>query len=124
MQRQPNKIKLIIVDLYGVLSHGSYRDTCRWLAKKYHLNFNYLYKIVYHKYFTPATLGKISEGAAFRGPIKELGLKETWQQLRRKHLSFQKLNKPVFKLICGLQGRGFKILLLSKTSPLQRGTRQ
>ena len=55
-----HKIKLIIVDYYGVLTLGSYKDTCRWLAKKYKMNFDDVYRIIYHKYFTPATLGKLT----------------------------------------------------------------
>lgn len=117
--KRENKIKLIIIDFYGVMTKGSYRDTCRWLAKKYKLDFDYLYDIIYHKYFSRATLGKISESQSFALPIKELGLKETWQELRRKHLSFQALNESVFNLCLKLQKQGYMILLLSKNTPNQ-----
>lgn len=113
------KIKLIIVDFYGVMSLGSYRETCQYLANKYKLNYNYIYKIIYHKYFSQAALGKISEKESFKLPIKELELNETWRGLRTKHLLFQKLNKPVFKLCLKLQDRGYTILLLSKNTPSQ-----
>ena len=114
-----SRIKLIIVDYYGVLTLGSYKDTCQWLAKKYKLDFNYVYQIIYHKYFSPAALGKITEQQSFELPIKELELKETWQELRKKHLSFQKKNVPVFNYILKLQKAGFTVLLLSKNTPEQ-----
>lgn len=112
-------IKLIIVDFYGVMTQGSYRETCQWLSKKYGIGYKKLYDIVYHKYFSAAAVGKITERASFAGPIKEFGFRETWQELRRKHLSFQKLNRPVFDLCRELQRAGFTILLLSKNTPWQ-----
>lgn len=115
----PNKIKLIIIDFYGVMTFGSYKETCQWLARKYKLDYDYLYDIVYHKYFSKAAVGKITERASFALPIKELGLKETWQELRRKHLSFQKLNKSVFDFCLDLQKQDYTILLLSKNTPWQ-----
>ena len=114
-----SKIKLIIVDYYGVLTLGSYKNTCLWLAKKYKLDFDYVYQIIYHKYFSPAALGKITEKQSFALPVKELGLKETWRELRAKHLSFQKKNKPVFNYVLKLQQAGFTVLLLSKNTPQQ-----
>ncbi len=113
------KIKLIIIDYYGVMTLGSYRETCRWLAKKYHKNYSYLYKIIYHKYFSGAAVGKYTEKESFDLAIKELGLKETWQGLRAKHLSFQKINRPVFNTILNLQQQGYTVLLLSKNTPWQ-----
>lgn len=114
-----DKIGLVIVDFYGVMTRGSYKDTCQWLSKKYGISYKKLYEIIYHKYFSRATLGKITEKESFELPIKELGLRETWQQLRKKHLSFQILNKPVFDFCRQLQRKGFKILLLSKNTPPQ-----
>lgn len=114
-----NKIKLIIIDFYGVMTKGSYKETCKWLAEKYKLDYDYLYNIIYHKYFALAAVGKITEKQSFALPIKELNLKETWQELRKKHLSFQVLNKSVFSLCLKLQEEGYTILLLSKNTPEQ-----
>ena len=114
-----NNIKLIIVDLYGVMSTGSYKDTCKWIAKKYHLDFKEVYEIVYFKYFTPATLGKMTEAQSFQRAVLELGIQEDWKKIRQLHLGFLKLNKPVFKLVKKLQANGHKILLLSKNTPPQ-----
>jgi len=112
-------IKLIIVDYYGTMIRGSYRETCQWLAKKYHLPFNKVYDVVYHKYFSNAALGKMSERESFQGPIDELGLNETWRGFRTKHLSFQKLNRSVFDLMRKLQSEGYTVLILSKNTPPQ-----
>lgn len=117
------KIRLIIIDFYGVMTKGSYKQTCKWLEKKYKqrygYTYKYLYKIVYHKYFSAAAVGKITEQQSFQGPINELGLDETWKELRAKHLSFQKVRKPVFDLCCQLQKQGYTIFLLSKNTPWQ-----
>lgn len=112
-------IKLIIIDLYGVMSLGSYRDTCQWLCRKYGLDYDACYRIIYHKNFSRAVARRISERQAFDLTAKELGIKETGRELRAKHLSFQKLNKPVFNFAKQLRGRGYKILLLSKNTPSQ-----
>lgn len=113
------KIKLIIIDYYGVLTKGSYRETSQWIAKKYHLPYKKVYQIVYHKYFSNAALGKMTEKQSLEGPIRELGLNETWQSILKKHISFQTTNKPVFNLVRKLQKQGYKILILSKNTPPQ-----
>lgn len=117
--RQSPNIKLIIIDYYGVLTKGSYQDTCRWLSKKYGIPYNKVYDVVYHKYFSAAALGKMTEPQSFAGPIKELKFNETWQGLRKKHLSFQRINRPVLNLALKLQKQGYKILILSKNTPPQ-----
>lgn len=116
-----NKIKLIIIDLYGVMSVGSYKETCQWISSKYNIDFDTCYDIVYHKYFTPATLKKITEKQSFELAAKEIGMAEDWRTLRSKHLSFQHINKSVFNLARSLQSRGYKVLLLSKNTPGQFG---
>lgn len=119
MKINKSKIKLIIVDFYGVMTIGSYKETCEWLAKKYKMDFKYLYDIVYHKWFCQAAIRKVTEQESFQGPIDELGLKENWREFRAKHLTFQKVNKPVFDLCRKLQRQGYKIFLLSKNTPWQ-----
>lgn len=113
------KVKLLIIDLYGVMSHGSYKDTARWIGKKYHLYPDDVYAIMYHKYFEKAVMGKIPERRAFYETCKALKLQETWSELRTKHLSFQRLNQAVFVLCKNLQKKGYKIVILSKNTPSQ-----
>ncbi|MBI4049534.1 MAG: HAD-IA family hydrolase [Candidatus Doudnabacteria bacterium] len=113
------KMKLIIVDYYGVLTRGSYRETCMWLAKKYKIPYAKLYDVIYYKYFNQAAMGKISEKKSLEGPIQELGLNETPESILKKHISFQVTNKSVFKLMFKLQKEGYKILILSKNTPPQ-----
>ena len=116
----PNhNIKLIIIDFYGMMSLGSYEDTCHWITKKYKFDYDHAYDIMYHKLFTPATLGKMSERQFYERTAKELGLKENWKQLKKIHQSFHKLNKSVFKYCVHLQNQGYTIVLLSKNLPGQ-----
>lgn len=111
-------IKLIIVDLYGVLTRGTYRDTCRWLARRYRRDITRLHDVLYFKYFTLASLGKITEQQSFTLAIRELNLPLGWRTLRRKHLSFQRLNLSVFRYCRSLQRRGYTVVLLTeKTRP-------
>ena len=112
-------IKLIIVDYYGSMTLGSYKETCQWLSKKYKIPYKKVYSIVYHKYFSQAALGKMSERQFALEAIKELGLKETPESIMKKHISFQVPNKPVVKLMKKLQNQGYKILILSKNTPPQ-----
>lgn len=113
------KIKLIIVDFYGVMTRGSYKETCQYLARKYGGKFKDIYKIVYHKYFSMAAVGKIPESKFLQAAMDELGYPMSGSQLLKIHLSFQKLNKPVFRYSLSLQEKGYKILLLSKNTPMQ-----
>jgi len=113
------KIKLIIVDLYGVMTTGNYHNICAWLAKKYHRKEKDVYKIVYHKYFNQAAVGDITECKAFVWALRDLNMVEDWRKIRQKHLTYLLLNKQVFNFVLGLQKRGFKILLLSKNVPSQ-----
>lgn len=113
------KYKLIIIDLYGVLTTGNYRNISGWLAMKYNLDPDYVYNIVYHKYFNQAALGKISERESFVRALKELNMKEDWRKIRKKHLSYLVLDKKVFNLALKWQKQGYQILFLSKNVPSQ-----
>jgi FMN phosphatase YigB (HAD superfamily) len=113
------KIKLIIIDLYGVMTFGSYKDTCEWLCRKYGFDYEECYKIVYHKYFCQAAARLISEKESFALTVKELGVRETGEQLRARHLSYHILNRPVFRWASAKKREGYKILLLSKNTPGQ-----
>lgn len=66
-----------------------------------------------------AAEGKITESQFFIRAIKELGFKENWQVVRKKHLKSLILDKQVFELAKRLQRQGLKILLLSKDTPGQ-----
>jgi FMN phosphatase YigB (HAD superfamily) len=112
-------IKLLIIDLYGVLTTGNYHNICAWLAKKYHRKESDVYKIVYHKYFNLAALGKITEKESFEKALQDLGMTENWREIRARHLGYLLLNKQVFAYVLGLQKQGLKVLLLSKNVPSQ-----
>lgn len=112
-------VKLIIFDFYGVIVKGSYKDTCRWLARRHDMPFDDIYKIFYHKYFNQAAEGKISERLFFIRALKELDFKEKWQTVRAKHISYLVLNKPMLEFAKKLQKDGFKVLFLSKNTPAQ-----
>lgn len=114
-----HKIKLIIFDFYGVIIKGSYKDTVKWLAKKYKRNWEDIYKILYHKYFNQAAEGKINERQFLLRALKELNLPEKWQAVRAKHISGLILNKPMFDFARKLQKQGLKVLFLSKNTPVQ-----
>lgn len=114
-----SKIKLIIVDLYGVMTTGNYHNICAWLAKKYHRQESDVYRVVYHKYFNLAAVGKITEREAFVWALRDLKMDENWKEIRTRHIAYLLLNKEVFRYILSLQKRGFKILLLSKNVPSQ-----
>lgn len=110
-------IKLIILDLYGVVTRGSYKETCQWLAKKYGGDWHAYYEILYHKYFDQAALGKITEREFFTGALKDFAVPLPWKVVRDKHLSLQTPNKAVVNFGVKLQRRGFSVLVLSKNIP-------
>jgi HAD superfamily hydrolase (TIGR01509 family) len=110
---------VIILDLFGVLVLGSYKDTCQWIGDKYQLDYSFVYDIVYHKYFSDATRAKITEAKSFSLACKELALEEKGKELRQIHLSFQKLNKEVLSLVLDWQKQGAKVVVFSKNTPQQ-----
>ncbi|MFA6416575.1 MAG: HAD family hydrolase [Patescibacteria group bacterium] len=109
----------IILDLFGVITIGSYKETCQWIAKKYQLDYDAVYQVVYHKYFTAATMGKMTEAQSFALAVKELNLNETGAELRKIHISFQKLNKPIIKLAQDWKNKKAEIVVFSKNTPRQ-----
>jgi len=113
------KIKLIIIDLYGVMIFGSYKDTCKWLVKKYGFDYEKCYQLVYHKYFCRAVARKISEKQSFALTAAELGIKESGDQLRNIHISYFILNRAVLRWAIKKKKEGYKILILSKNTPSQ-----
>lgn len=115
----PSKIKLIIIDFYGVIIKGSYKDTSRWLAKKYKTPFDKVYKILYHKYFNQAAEGKINERQFFIRTLKELKFPAKWQTVQAKHISYLILDKQALKFAKNLQNQGLKVVFLSKNTPSQ-----
>ncbi|PIR97506.1 MAG: hypothetical protein COT91_01050 [Candidatus Doudnabacteria bacterium CG10_big_fil_rev_8_21_14_0_10_41_10] len=112
--------KLFIIDLYGVICVGSYRDICRDIVKKYHLPFKKVYDVVYHKYFNASALGKISEADSFRLAVENLGISEDWRKLRKTHYKYITVtNHANLKYALDLKKRGYEVLLLSKNTPPQ-----
>lgn len=109
----------IILDLFGVITLGSYKEICSWISKKYSLDYENVYRVVYHEYFSAAALGEITEAQSFCLAAKDLGLKETGAELRKRHLSFQKLNQSVLRLAKVWQKEGARIVVFSKNTPRQ-----
>ncbi|MFA5154889.1 MAG: HAD family hydrolase [Patescibacteria group bacterium] len=115
----PARIKLIIIDLYGIMTFGSYKDTCQWLCRKYGFDYQQCYQLVYHKYFCQAVERKISERESFALTAKALGIEESGDQLRDLHISYFILNRAVLRWALARKKEGYKILLLSKNTPSQ-----
>ena len=109
--------KLIIMDLYGIISLGSYWDVTNWLAKKFSIDPEKIYAVLYHKYFSRAAMGEITERELFKGALSELHIDMDWREARDKHLAFQIPNKLAIKLCQDLQKEGYTMLLLSKNIP-------
>lgn len=115
-----SKIKLIIFDANGVCFNGGYPQTCQWLAKKYHRNWQDLYKIIYKKYFNLAALKKISQQQAWSEAIKETNLPTTVTGIKKIHYGLMSINKSTMNLIEKLK-EDYQVVLLSKNTRSQLG---
>lgn len=113
------KIKLIVFDFNGMLTKLSYRHLARYIAKKYHLSFDQVYDVLYHKYFNQAALKQIGELEFYDKTRQELHLEESARKLQQIHLAKNKLNKSVFDYGLSLMKRGYTVVLLSKNIPHQ-----
>lgn len=115
-----SKIRFFIIDLYGVICVGSYKNISRDIAKKYGRSLKDVYAVIYHKYFNAAALGKISEADSFRLAVAELGIAEDWRKLRKAHYRYiTVVNQANLKYALDLKKHGYEILLLSKNTPPQ-----
>ncbi|MBI5222597.1 MAG: HAD hydrolase-like protein [Candidatus Magasanikbacteria bacterium] len=110
-----HKIKLIIFDAYGVILSGGYPLTSKWLAKKFGLDWQEIYKILYVKYFNLAAEKKITQQEAWVKAIKELDLSITVAELKRNHYKLMGVNRRVLSMVERLK-KNYFVLLLSKNT--------
>jgi len=112
-------IKLIIFDVYGVVLTGGYPATCKFLADKFNLDYNKVYKIIYTENFNQAAERKITQKLAWQKPVKELNLPYTVNELKNIHYKLMGLNKEVLKFAREMKKKNYKIVLLSKNTRSQ-----
>lgn len=109
-------IKLIILDLTGVILTGGHKKLCQILGAKYGLDPDKVYEIIYTKYFNRFALNQLSEIETYEGPIKGLGLKESWQDLADMYLNTHALNEPMADYAQELRRR-CSVIILTKNIP-------
>lgn len=110
-----NKIKLIILDAYGVVFMGGYPYTCEFIAKKFNKDWEKVYEIIYKKNFNKAAERKITQAEAWERTIKELSIPISVKEIKNIHYRFMRLNMKLIRLIKGVAGE-IKVLLLSKNT--------
>jgi FMN phosphatase YigB (HAD superfamily) len=113
------KIKLVILDAYGVVLTGGYPPTCQFLAKKFKIDWRHIYAIIYVKYFNQAAERKITQQVAWELAIKELKLPISVRELKKIHYGFMGLNRKVVDYVRKNIDSDAKILLLSKNTRSQ-----
>lgn len=138
MDKKVSKIKLIILDAYGPVITGGYPPTCKFLAKKFKVRplyikgdrgiysatqrerakWEYLYEVIYKKYFNMAAERKITQKEAWEMAIKELNLPLSVEEAKKIHYELMGLNKKVLAFTKKLN-KSIKILLLSKNTRSQ-----
>jgi FMN phosphatase YigB (HAD superfamily) len=114
-----NKIKLVILDAYGVTLTGGYPPTCQFLAKKFKMDWRHIYAIIYIKYFNQAAERKITQQVAWELAIKELNLPISVKEVKKIHYRLMGLNKKVIDYVQKTADPSTKILLLSKNTRSQ-----
>lgn len=113
-----SKIKLIIFDAYGVVLSGGYPLTSKWMAKKFKMDWQEIYAIIYKKYFNLAAEKKITQQDAWLKTIEELNLLITAAELKKVHYKLMSVNRHVLNKVVQLK-RSFRVLLLSKNTRSQ-----
>ncbi|PLX28831.1 hypothetical protein C0581_00895 [Candidatus Parcubacteria bacterium] len=106
-------IKLIMCDFTGVVVTGGHKKLAREISEKYGLDYDLVFDTIYRKYFDEFAINNISEQEAFEGPIKELGMEETWQELVEMYLRTHVLNNPMVDYIRELR-KNYTVVLLTK----------
>lgn len=110
-----SKIKLIIFDAYGVVLSGGYPSTSKWLAKRFNMDWQEIYAVIYKKYFNSAAEKKITQREAWSKTIEELNLPITVAELKKNHYRLMAVNHRVLSKALQLR-RVYQILLLSKNT--------
>ena len=118
MKNKNSKIKLIILDAYGPVITGGYPATCKFLAKKFKMNWQDIYQILYKKYFNMAAERKITQQVAWEMATKELNLPLSVGEVEKIHYGLMGLNTKVLNFIKRFD-KNIKILLLSKNTRSQ-----
>jgi FMN phosphatase YigB (HAD superfamily) len=113
------KIKLIIFDAYGVILTGGYPDTCKYLAKKFKVNWQDVYDVIYKKYCNKAAMRDITQKEAWENSVRELNLPIKWQEVRSIHYSLMGINKRVAVVAEKYRDSEIRTLLLSKNTRSQ-----
>jgi len=113
-----SKIKLIVLDGYGIILSRGYPDTVEMIARKTKMPEKILFEVIYKKYFNQAALRKITQKQAWQLPVKELKLPMSWQALRKIHMDLFRINQPAYALAQKLR-KNFKTIILSKNTRSQ-----
>ena len=113
-----DKIKLVVLDGYGIIFSRGYPDTIKALARKFSIPGKKLHEVIYKKYFNLAAERKITQKQAWQMPIKELNLPLSWQELRDLHMGLLKINKPTFELVKKIKKK-YPTMMLSKSTRTQ-----
>jgi len=108
-------IKLIIFDAYGVVITGGYPFTAQKVAKRFKINEQKAYKIIYG-FFNQAAERKISQKFAWEKAVQALNLPITGEELKQIHYSTFGLNRSILPMIKNWQKQEIKTLLLSKNT--------
>ncbi len=109
------KIKLVIFDAYGVVLSGGYPLTSKWLAKKFNMDWQKIYAVIYKKYFNLAAEKKITQQDAWLKTIEELNLPIMAAELKKNHYRMMAANNRVLSMVSRLK-RVYHVLLLSKNT--------
>lgn len=113
-----DKIKLVVLDGYGIIFSRGYPDTFKALSKKFKIPESKLREVIYKKYFSMAAEKIITQKQAWQLPVEELNLPISWQELRDLHMGLMKINKPVFELVKKIR-KNYRTIMLSKNTRTQ-----
>lgn len=110
-------IKLIALDFNGVIVLGTYKDICRELGERYHIDPDRVYKEIY-KYHDQAALNQIPEDDIFRLGLRDLGIHEDPKMVESHHYQLVAIrNEPVIAYAQELRRDGYTVIGLSKNVP-------
>lgn len=110
-------IKLIALDFNGVIVAGSYKDISAHLAKKYSLDPDYVYKVIY-SYHEQAALRTLPEEEIFRRGLKDLHINEDPAEVEKYHFKLTAVrNEQEIAYAQELRKRGYTVIALSKNVP-------
>jgi FMN phosphatase YigB (HAD superfamily) len=113
-----SRIKLILLDCYGIVMSRGYPDTVAALHARFGMDEKRAFRVMYTKYFNMAAVRRVTQKEAWERSVRDLRVPMTTKELERLHLGLMRTNKNVLAVVRKLR-KHYPVILLTKNTRSQ-----